>query len=690
MSQTDWLENPFSNFSHITYRISLFIISEQAYIEAQNSQDPIGLIDNTEKVVIAESDITGMNIKELRLKVIPAPNEYNRFSLIKEGVIELFEPMGVNFYDQLLTAARLLEINNIQKIPLFLEISFLGTDEFGNIKILPGIFPNENKKWLYSILIKDIKTNIGPEGANHTITFVEYDNLAFMDNFFILPSPLSVQTNRVRDIINEITELKKREETEKYGYQRNIYKFNFIPLDKIPEYKEFASLGLTTDPLSWEIRKIDPTSQSMHVSMTGNNKIEINFPRGQSIGSILEQIFAATEEGSTLLRRSAEARSYDISSEMIFFWWITPKVKIRSDYPYDYEYNSYNYEILYEVIPYVSFRGLGTIKQMMPMIKQNDEEIKKKFLIRKRTRRLIKKYEYLFTGLNTEVVDLNIDFDNLWKAIIPLYNGKNFIKFNTAENKENREYYNVVERIRENTIKLQQTNAKLANLNRIINSKPITERQVDERVNIIIPERNRLEETRQDLIRRINEDRGFLNSTLQNNQKNLKTNNLSRIYLEDLNSMTVNRWNLYSLISIDSSVKFTNQSGKGNIEPYDPVNQSMAWAILNQLTEKSLIKLTLTIKGDPYWLGTTPFDKGNIKNTMTSEFFELPDFRTGEYSLLLIFGSPVQSEEDKISQNFFNGVYVVTEITHNFIDGVFTQVLECKRDINAEISENLV
>jgi hypothetical protein len=154
--------------------------------------------------------------------------------------------------------------------------------------------------------------------------------------------------------------------------------------------------------------------------------------------------------------------------------------------------------------------------------------------------------------------------------------------------------------------------------------------------------------------------------------------------------MTVNRWNLYSLISIDSSVKFTNQSGKGNIEPYDPVNQSMAWAILNQLTEKSLIKLTLTIKGDPYWLGTTPFDKGNIKNTMTSEFFELPDFRTGEYSLLLVFGSPVQSEEDKISQNFFNGVYVVTEITHNFIDGVFTQVLECKRDINAEVSERFI
>ena len=688
----DWLENPFSNFSNITYRIVLFLISENAFIKALNTNSPGQLIDNInegEKIIIAESGVTGLNIRELKLKVTPAPNELNRFSLIKEGVLELFEPMNAGFYDKLLTAARLLEINNIQKMPLFLEISFIGEDEFGNIISNPGLFPNERKKWLYNILIKDIRSNIGPEGSTHTITFMEFDNLAFLDNFFVLTSPFTIQATRVKDIINGIVELKRKEELEKYGYERNIYKFKFVTLDKIPEYREFSKYGIITDPTLWEIRKLDPTSQSMHISMNSNNKIEINFPRGQSIGSILEQIFAATEEGSTLLRRTFLTRNYGDTNEMVFFWWLTPRVKIRSDYPYDYEYNTYNYEITYEVIPYISFRGVGTMKQFMPIIQKKSEELKNKVLIRRKTRRLIKKYEYIFTGLNTEIIDLNIEFDNLWKAIIPMYNGRNFIKFNTAENKENTEYFNVLERIRENTIKLKQTSAKLANINKILNTKPVTERQVEERINVIIPERERLEATRRDLINRINQDRGFLNPALINNQKNLKTDPLTKRYLEDLDSMTVNRWNMHSLISIDSSVNFTNQTGKGNIEPYDPINQSMAWAILNQLTEKSLIKITMTIKGDPYWLGITPFDivGDNPTGPTTGELFIMPDFRTGEYSFLLTFGSPIQYEEEKISQNFFNGVYVVTEITHNFIDGIFTQVLECKRDINVDINE---
>ncbi|MEM5877840.1 MAG: hypothetical protein QXF12_03070 [Candidatus Aenigmatarchaeota archaeon] len=692
--QFDWLENPLSMVDNPSYFIKLFMISDEDSIRVFNSNNPIDYLRKVRSIIIAETGSTALNIEDLSFTTAVTVGYNNRLSMMTNGSMKIFEPMGMSLYDRLVLASQSLGIRNFYKSPFYLEIKFQGYDEFGNFIDQIGTTLEEKRSWFYRIIITDIKTKIGPEGSTHELSFVSSDDIGTYDKFFKIGAPISPQGKTVRDIIDQIIKAKEQEEIDSYGYIRNIYKFNFIPLNPIMGSVNVSNLIKKLNPLDWSLQKNTLFDPNTSISNNDINKKEVNFSRGESIANILEQIFVNTEEGQALTRRSSIPKQYGDESEFIITWFITPQVKIRSDQPYDWIYNDYNYEIEYVILPHLSVRGLGTIKQQIPIIEQDVKKLEEKIKVRIETKRLRKKYEYLFTGLNTEIIRFELYFDMLWRAIIPSYGGANVLGLNTPGKLLSKEdFYGLEQKIINNYNKINQQEREISRLRNEINAKnllskttpeeeknisKLSEKLIDLQINTAIlreeTERSRIKF--QDAVEREREEK----------KKNLNFGKIA--YLEDLDIFN-NRITLP--VTIDKSNKNSNFFGRGNIEGEKPIEQAMATAILNQLQSGNLIEIDLTIKGDPYWLGTTHLEKERYTNINSQLSPDLPVYTTGEYYMLLKFKIPMGVDEltgEPIIRNNdqFSGIYIVLQVNHNFNDGIFTQSFKAVRDVNSDIT----
>lgn len=692
--QFDWLENPLSMVDNPSYFIKLFMISDEDSIRVFNSNNPIDYLRKVRSIIIAETGSTALNIEDLSFTTAVTVGYNNRLSMMTNGSMKIFEPMGMSLYDRLVLASQSLGIRNFYKSPFYLEIKFQGYDEFGNFVDQIGTTLEEKRSWFYRIIITDIKTKIGPEGSTHELSFVSSDDIGTYDKFFKIGAPISPQGKTVRDIIDQIIKAKEQEEIDSYGYIRNIYKFNFIPLNPIMGSVNVSNLIKKLNPLDWSLQKNTLFDPNTSISNNDINKKEVNFSRGESIANILEQIFVNTEEGQALTRRSSIPKQYGDESEFIITWFITPQVKIRSDQPYDWIYNDYNYEIEYVILPHLSVRGLGTIKQQIPIIEQDVKKLEEKIKVRIETKRLRKKYEYLFTGLNTEIIRFELYFDMLWRAIIPSYGGANVLGLNTPGKLLSKDdFYGLEQKIINNYNKINQQEREISRLRNEINAKnllpkitpeeeknisKLSEKLIDLQINTAILR----EETERSRIK-------FQDAAEREREEKKKNLNFGKIaYLEDLDIFN-NRITLP--VTIDKSNKNSNFFGRGNIEGEKPIEQAMATAILNQLQSGNLIEIDLTIKGDPYWLGTTHLEKERYTNINSQLSPDLPVYTTGEYYMLLKFKIPMGVDEltgEPIIRNNdqFSGIYIVLQINHNFSDGIFTQSFKAVRDVNSDIT----
>lgn len=693
--EQNWLENPLSSIDNPTYHIKLFMISDDDTISMEISNEPLEYLKNIKNVVIlAESGSTAINIESLTYTTAVSISHNNRSVVLTEGQIKLYEPMGLSFYDKLVFAAKTLGIRNFAKSPFYLEIKFHGYDEQGNYLDSIGSTLNEKRSWIYRIIITDIRTSLGPEGTIYDIKFSSHDDIATYDKFFKISSPFSPQGKTVKDIIDEIIKSKEQDEVDTYGYVRNKYKFTFIPLNSVVGNFNITNIITKLNPLDWVI---DDNSFYGFMNTTSNvqsNKKEVNFTRGESISNILEQIFVNTEEGQALTRRSNIPRQYGSDYEFIILWNIVPTIKIRQDQPYDWVYNDYNYEIEYVIVPHLSVRGVGTIKQQIPIIEKDTNLLEEKIRLRIETKRLRKKYEYLFTGLNTEVLNVDLNFDMLWKAIIPSYGGANTLGLNAVGKFYSKDdVYALSSQIKQDYNKINQYEREISKIKSELNSKnfnsspfastdPLSS-ELNKKLEVLSSQvkvlRSSVEEKRIKLTQYAEES--------NNERKKLMTYGRFA-YLEDFDIFNNN---VTLPVTIDSSMRNSNLYGRGNVGTKKPIDQAMATAILNQIQSGNLIEIDLSIKGDPFWLGTTHLEKKRYLSTNTDASPDLPIFTSGEYYFILKFKIPMGVDEINTEpiirkNDCFTGVYIVYMIQNNFSDGIFTQNLKAARDVNSDIS----
>lgn len=113
-----------------------------------------------------------------------------------------------------------------------------------------------------------------------------------------------------------------------------------------------------------------------------------------------------------------------------------------------------------------------------------------------------------------------------------------------------------------------------------------------------------------------------------------------------------------------------------------------------------MIQLSLTILGDPYYLGDSGLGNYTAGKTqwenITSDYSI--DYQTGEVDIIVNFRTPIDIDVSKGAYNFgptklvseFSGLYNVTRVENSFAKGRFTQTLSLNRRIGQTTDESAV
>jgi hypothetical protein len=193
------------------------------------------------------------------------------------------------------------------------------------------------------------------------------------------------------------------------------------------------------------------------------------------------------------------------------------------------------------------------------------------------------------------------------------------------------------------------------------------------------------------------------------------------VYLEDVKSLiessrTMDDDALKVAFQIDPSPQGQNATNNGleakqttpNFKGY-PSSQSMFGQTLGNLYDnKFMLEIELTIRGDPYWMGTTNLEDNNISEKLLglsnigdrrgvdAILRDRANYLVGENMFLLRFRTGTNYREDtgfmdfESSSDYFNGIYAVLEVENNFENGSFTQNLRAYKELfSQKVSKSL-
>lgn len=295
---------------------------------------------------------------------------------------------------------------------------------------------------------------------------------------------------------------------------------------------------------------------------------------------------------------------------------------VRSDVTplsYDTKRNDYVYKIEYKIDYYHTTKGISDASIVERA--STDRAVQS---ARKKALNINKMYYYTYTGKNTEVLDFEIDLDYLWFASIPVYDGIDTQATNAVASKRTRP-----------TPKVNRSN--IGNTHKF------------------------------------------------NPQPNMSTNaadDRQRLFASHYRDLSIDSNSSRIPVTVVHTAEAGEQEYSGTIEPTTRNEISITNAMLNQVYDTSqLVKISLDIKGDPYWLGGADFSAQGVENSMALDRDDL---------FIIKFKTPTVSHNtnglmDLTPNNAVAGAYSVNVVESTFSNGKFTQTLTAFRDMITNI-----
>jgi hypothetical protein len=711
-SSAVWTPNILSSVDQPAYHIRFFITEDLTW-DFNNyqtyTQFVADKINKAAQTTIAESGVTGINIQSLTMQAIAAPNNVTRSFSATSMTLVISEPMGVSFFDMVIQAAAELKIKNFSKFFYYLQISFKG---YENGIPSGNVCPNSSNggQWIYQVAVTDVAVDSNASGSVYTMTLMPYEeDSTFSADAMVLRDSFAPTGTTVGGVLKELSDQINQANFRDYGFQTQTFSFAITPV---------TSDSVIIDPGSWAITPaiVDFNSQrSMAMSTTEgtdqNVPIKGQFARGTKIHDVIELLFLNSKDGQKLAKDVNKQNEIDKTDgtprEPIIFRY-EPRVENAG---YDYYHEIYIQNITLDIKSYFTTR---------PIITHNDVEQYKdttfqQTLVTKLREAgyLTKRYDYMFTGLNTEVLNFDFKFNFNWAAAIPRLAGyQNSYESTTMQAKDNpnkvrldqiaKDAQNANAALDKDKATLNDLQQKQANLTQ---GNPVSSLSADQLTQYNATQKQ-ITITQADA----NKLNGSINiignasstiETIYNSQQASKLGNLPASrqatisYAEDmLDAQGAPRFP----ISIKQDGADPRNDASGPYPDQFTRDRSVYSAILNQMygpVATSLVNITLEIKGDPYWLGDGNLER-SLKNFLASKA-QTPrshlskgavsstsvDFSYGDIMFLISFLYPLGLNPDGSpilnANGTFTGVYAVKSVTHTFSGGSFRQTLTSQR-----------
>ena len=174
------LDNILNTYENYTYHFRLFSIDET--LAGKNSMD----ISNLPKIIIAESGAGSFYIDDVEIATNTSAGGLDQTGFTAIDInFTIVEPLGVSFYDRLVNAGKVNGVDDIVKMPLYLELSFLGHDTTGALKTVA----DKTRTWKIAII--NLNADVKTSGSTYQISAKSLARMAGAEDYSI---PAQIQS----------------------------------------------------------------------------------------------------------------------------------------------------------------------------------------------------------------------------------------------------------------------------------------------------------------------------------------------------------------------------------------------------------------------------------------------------------------------------------------------------------------
>lgn len=680
--------------------------------------------DNTTKVVIAESGVTaGFNITEFEIENICQPGSRVQAMLHTGIKMVVKEPFGLSLVDKIYSISRQMGVKNHLTNCTFIEIWFTGYKEDGTSATAEM---KSNMYKLFRINVTKLNSETTSNGTEYRIEGIIDNAYANADHIAIIPQAAQIEGARtIGEFFDRLQTILNQQQLDLLydGTQRVEYAFN------VPRQMR-----------TWEFSR-SPTSSQRNNSISVVESPNIGNPtftisRGMDISTVLYFVISMTTAGTQYVAGdNAQGASRTVqmgrNTASIAANGMANIIVIHSRSQligFDYITNDYIRKITYTFMEYPTARAMIDQQNVEATLQPAQQQNRRATLAS--SGRYIKSYDYIFTGRNIDILNLEIKVEWFWQATIPTQLGENnYSNFTVApQQDQNGVAPNILNQYRIARANHVRAATELANAtSRARNGRTAAERsQAEGQIESLTREvADRATEVRgfgdASRFRETWEDSGTGSRALQNITAGdaLRTvpqavsgtaarTAWSQIvdarrtqYLEDVNVLDVYSNPLPISFRPNSGPisQRTTVGGTGNTEQHGaqhspsnlPRNRSLISAVLNDvMATPYFASVDLEIRGDPYWLGLGNVEENRritMNQTVGAEYSANGAwFYNGETGFFLTFRTGEAPNEETGYVDFtkesiaFTGLYNVHTVKSLFRDGQFKQTLKAIRD----------
>jgi len=716
--------NPLDPFNNYTYHLKFWVTTEKnTETIADTSKHAV---DNIPKIVIAESGVTaGFNIREFTFKNLTGTTGMTRNMPSVNWTMVITEPLGFSLPDRIRSSAQAYGIKNWQRGKYFIEVYFTGYNEDGS-PVASGLFYK-----LYRVTITDMNFGGDQAGATYEISGLFDGQHGFENTVAMSDKTITVGASTVGEFFNKLTDALNTNAIDlAMGGTAPLTKYEFV----LP--RDLQPWGINPG----KVLENDQYASNMTPKKDGN-EVKLTISSGTDVGQMVYYVLSLANQAESWMLgtdSTSSAQGTPLNS-------IRKNVKIHCKMAYigfDTYAGDYVKKITYTLIPYEEIRVRDDIPSVRKADSASIQADKIKYMLR--NGRIAKKYEWIYTGQNLDIIRFDFKINHFWTISTPAYGG-----FNTASNAvqgavaaENSAPWAAHDgRYRTTVLKAKELGDKKVALQNSI-SNPIvldilrranpgtTKEAYDARNSLQADIANAKSElasveqqikenaaaqyaakfrTRNEFVDFANPVEGALGTNalvkeiLESNAKLTSAFKEGGIFAEDQKILDVDtRMPFINTVKPNKEANSANTNqGTASAKPpdtsRDPINLPVSRTLFGAVTgnfdsiNKEMMNISMDIRGDPYWMGHGNVEQNakvpdNLKD-LSKDYVELLG---GDNMFYLKFRSGQIQNEDTGFMDFtadnqvLEGYYSVWEVTNTFKEGQFIQTLKSFKDTQSQ------
>lgn len=391
-----FLPNILDEFDSSTYNLKLFMVSPET-VKTRT------MLDVDKQEVIAESGVTGdVYIEDFEIQSVPGMTKSVHTGTSTKLSFKLHQVLGADLIDRIYRIADSLGIDNYTKIPYYLQLRFKGrtVDESVDSASL------SSNIWLWPIIISKVDIKVDAASSIYDMSGSIYNDLAYTNEFSNIDKSLQISAATVNEYFNgpnglaqKMTERQKERQTSGQD-SSDEWVFDFD--DDI----KYASI-VASDPDKNSIRNGD-------FSSSDSDKTLVQFNDGTDILRAIDAILSNTSLFQKKVKNTSTPDTLPNSSDdkqlatfkKLYRVYSEVEIlsydKLRGDYA-----RKFSYYVKFYDIPSV----VGDVET-----EQDNVSSQIKLLEYLKKGYLKKRYDYIYTGLNNQILNFDMNFNFAWYA----------------------------------------------------------------------------------------------------------------------------------------------------------------------------------------------------------------------------------------------------------------------------------